>query len=447
MSKGKEKEEPAGDAYDESAKETVQIGLIGMGDMGRLYATRFRKAGWKNINVCDVPSKYEQLKKDFEGTGIEVLQDGHLVSRRSDVIFYSVEAKNIDAVVEAYGPSTKLNAVVGGQTSVKEPEIKAFEKHLPPDVAIVTCHSLHGPNVDTTGQPLVLIRHRSDDARFRTVKHILSCLHSDFVCLPSYLDHDRITADTQAVTHLAFLSMVHTWRVMGTFPWENPSYVGGIENVKILISLRIISAKWHVYAGLAMMNPSARKQIRQYAQSATHLYKLMVTEQRDEFERRIRTAGEAIFGGRTEPFLLSDDLLEQFSLSAIPKDARTPNSHLSLLAMADCWYLTGANPYDHMICQTPIFRILLGITEYVFRTPALLTDAINAALQFRSIRADDLEFCIAAQGWVQIIESGDQEGYRQRFEGAAEFFGERLNEANRVSGEMIRLLMTKTHAG
>lgn len=150
--------------------------------------------------------------------------------------------------------------------------------------------------------------------------------------------------------------MANTWRTMGTFPWENPSYVGGIENVKVLISLRIVSAKWHVYAGLAMMNPSARQQIRQYARSATNLYKLMVTEQKEEFESQIRKAGDFVFGKRTEPFLLSDEKLGQFSLSAIPNDKRTPNSHLSLLAMVDCWYKLGINPYDHMICQTPIFR-------------------------------------------------------------------------------------------
>jgi len=33
-----------------------------------------------------------------------VLRDGHQVSRISDIIFYSVEAKNIDAVVKEYGP-------------------------------------------------------------------------------------------------------------------------------------------------------------------------------------------------------------------------------------------------------------------------------------------------------------------------------------------------------
>jgi prephenate dehydrogenase len=48
-----------------------------------------------------------------------------------------------------------MYAVVAGQTSVKAPEKVAFEKHLPEDVHIVSCHSLHGPTVNPIGQPLV----------------------------------------------------------------------------------------------------------------------------------------------------------------------------------------------------------------------------------------------------------------------------------------------------
>jgi prephenate dehydrogenase (NADP+) len=51
--------------------------------------------------------------------------------------------------------ATKQGAIVGGQTSCKAPEIAAFEKYLPSDVDIVSCHSLHGPKVDPRGQPLV----------------------------------------------------------------------------------------------------------------------------------------------------------------------------------------------------------------------------------------------------------------------------------------------------
>jgi prephenate dehydrogenase (NADP+) len=53
--------------------------------------------------------------------------------------------------------ATKVGAIVGGQTSCKAPELAAFDKHLPQDVEIVSCHSLHGPQVNPKGQPLVCI--------------------------------------------------------------------------------------------------------------------------------------------------------------------------------------------------------------------------------------------------------------------------------------------------
>ena len=40
--------------------------------------------------------------------------------------------------------------------------------------------------------------------------------------------------------------------------------------------LRIYSNKWHVYAGLAILNPAARVQIDQYARSTTEIFKLML---------------------------------------------------------------------------------------------------------------------------------------------------------------------------
>jgi prephenate dehydrogenase (NADP+) len=260
-------------------------------------------------------------------------------------------------VVAEYGPSTKLGAIVGGQTSCKTPELAAFEKHLPPDVEIVSCHSLHGPNVDPKGQPLVIIQHKASQASVDLVVKILSCFNSKIVYLSGDV-HDRITADTQAVTHAAFLSMGTAWAANKQFPWEINRYVGGIENVKINITLRIYSNKWHVYAGLAILNPAAQKQIRQYAQSVTELFALMIGGNRTELERRVKTAGASVFGRDAEEqgLLLEDEVLDRFSLSKMPKE-RTPNNHLSLLAIVDCWSKLGIVPYDHMICSTPVSTV------------------------------------------------------------------------------------------
>ena len=144
------------------------------------------------------------------------------------------------------------------------------------------------------------------------------------------------------------------WAANNQFPWQVSRYVGGIENVKINVTLRIYSNKWHVYAGLAILNPQAKAQIAQYADSVTELFKLMLAGQRKELEERVKTAGAAVFKDHqgTRP-LLREDLLDKFSLGELPRE-RVRNNHLSLLAMVDCWWKLGIVPYDHMICSTPV---------------------------------------------------------------------------------------------
>jgi prephenate dehydrogenase (NADP+) len=167
----------------------------------------------------------------------------------------------------------------------------------------------------------------------------------------------RSTIIHQATT---FTSMGTAWQANKQFPWEISRYVGGIENVKINVTLRIYSNKWHVYAGLAILNPSAKEQIRQYAESVTDLFKLMLGGHREELEQRIKTAGAAVFGTKQweEQLLLHDEVLDRFSLGDVPQE-RTPNNHLSLLAIVDCWWKLGIVPYDHMICSTPVCQFLL----------------------------------------------------------------------------------------
>ncbi|KAK7729393.1 prephenate dehydrogenase (NADP(+)) [Cytospora paraplurivora] len=334
-------------------------------------------------------------------------------------------------------------------TSCKAPEIAAFEEHLPPDVDIVPVHSLHGPNVDPRGQPLVLIKHRASDASFNKVEAVLRCLNSKHVYLTAR-EHDRITADTQAVTHAAFLSMGKAWHAMQQFPWEGARYVGGIENVKINLTLRIYSQNWHVYAGLAILNPEARKQITQYARSTTELFKLMLEGQHEELRKRVYAAKEKVFGSEDSPKweetpLLRDDLLDQFSLGTKPEEGKVlPNNHLSLLAMVDCWSALGIAPYDHMICSTPLFRLWLGVTENLFRHPERLDEAVRIAVEDNTFRSDDLEFTFAARGWAECVSLGHFETWKERFKNTQRFFEPRFTEASKIGNAMIKAVLETT---
>ncbi|KAL2201150.1 hypothetical protein P885DRAFT_65438 [Corynascus similis CBS 632.67] len=432
--------------------EDFVVGLIGMGDMGKMYARRLSNAGWR-IMACDREEKYDELVAGFANhKNIQILRNGHLVSRASSYIIYSVEAAAISRVVAQYGPSTRLGAIVGGQTSCKDPEIRAFEEHLPDDVDIVSCHSLHGPNVDPRGQPLVLIKHRASDESFAKVEAVLRCLGSKHVYLTAQ-EHDRITADTQAVTHAAFLSMGKAWHANQQFPWEGTRYVGGIENVKINLMLRIYAQKWHVYAGLAILNPEAHKQISQFARSTTELFSLMLEGRRDELRERVYAAKEKVFGREDSPKwgdrpLLPVGVVDRFSLNANKTNTNNnssappmPNNHLSLLAMVDCWSALGIVPYDHMICSTPLFRLWLGVTEHLFRTPGLLDESLRVGIEDKTFRRDDLQFAIAASGWAECVALGQFETWRERFAVTQKFFEPRFEGAVEMGQAMIKAVL------
>lgn len=421
----------------------MNVGIIGLGDMGKMYAKGFAKAGY-SVYGSDLPQRRTQLEEELHPFGISILYDGKEVSRICDVIFYAVESERIEEVLGWYGSSTKYGAIVAGQTSVKHPEIMAFEKHLPKDVHIITCHSLHGPGFDPAGQKMIVIPHRTTAEAYQRMTDLLSCLGSEMVEMKDYKDHDRIVADTQAATHVGFESMGTAWASAGFFPWENASYLGGIDNVKILTTLRIFSYKAHIYAGLAILNPFARQQVKRYAQSESELFKMMIMEEEQAFRTRLYKVRDFVFHESRKPLLLDDQIMQEFSLSASP-GVRKANSHLSLLSMADAWYHLNTNPYDNLICQTPPFRLRLGIVEYLFRNEELLEESITAALFDKSIRADDLEFHSAVREWTSIIGYGDMEGYKQHFDQTKLFFKDRLEHGREQSSQMIKRLSDQTY--
>jgi prephenate dehydrogenase (NADP+) len=419
----------------------MNIGIIGLGGMGLLYARAFSKAGYQ-VCGCDLPENRNRLESELEPYGIKIMDSGKDVSRSSDLVIYSVEADRLEQVVAEYGPSTKYGAIVAGQTSVKTPEIEIFEKYLPADAQIVTFHAMHGPGFEPKGQKLVLIRHRSDADAYQRMLDLFTALKTDIVEIPDYHEHDKIVADTQAVTHVGFESMGTAWKNAGIFPWENASYIGGIDNVKILTTLRIFSYKAHVYAGLAILNPYARLQVKRYAVSESELFKLMIKEEEETFRARLYRARDFVFHESRKPILLNDAVMKEFSL-AQKAEQQKPNSHLSILSMVDAWYHLGVNPYDNLMCQTPPFRLRLGIAEYLFKNEELLEESIETALYDKTIRGDDLEFHSAVREWSSIIGYGDMEGYKKHFNEVQAFFKDRLDEGNKQSAELIRRLMTE----
>ena len=82
------------------------------------------------------------------------------------------------------------------------------------------------------------------------------------------------------------ISMGTAWAFTEAYLWEQGLCIG-VEAAKVNLTLRKYSNAWHVYAGLAILNPSARTQI-QYAKSASELFKLMLTGGSSSLEDKVK---------------------------------------------------------------------------------------------------------------------------------------------------------------
>jgi prephenate dehydrogenase (NADP+) len=147
--------------------------------------------------------------------------------------------------------------------------------------------------------------------------------------------------------------------------------------------------------------------------------------------------------------LLSQEVLDNFSLGKVPEPSSDkslqrykPNSHLSLLAMVDCWAHLGIQPFHHLaLAATPLFRLFLGVAEHLFLNEELLDQSLCSALHDTWHRANDLEFVVASRGWSQCVSFGSFEIYKRRFETSRRFFEGRFEEANILGSEMLKAIM------
>ena len=113
--------------------------------------------------------------------------------------------------------------------------------------------------------------------------------------------------------------------------------------------------------------------------------------------------------------------------------------------MVDCWAVLGIVPYDHMICSTPLFRLRLGVTEYLFSSEEILEETLQTAVSDLTYRSDDLEFTFAARAWAECVDVGHFETYEKRFVATQEFFKPRFAEAKIVGDRMMKKVIERIH--
>ncbi|MBI2141369.1 prephenate dehydrogenase [Candidatus Woesearchaeota archaeon] len=346
----------------------MNIGIVGAaGGMGKAYASRFATLG-HTVFVSD--RNVSDLHKAYEGVqNIVIMPTNQDVARRSDLLIYSITPLgSIDQVIKECIGAVKPGSIVGGFTSVKTKEVAALQQYAPSGVQIVSMHPMHGPSLDPKNQTFILVPVRVEgDSTTKKLEELLRPLGPKVVYLTSSDEHDKITADTQVLTHFTLFTMGDAWRRLGITPSAHPTYQNPIDDLKALMTQRLLSQNLDVYTGIAVENPEARRQVREYVESLHGLMQFSIMA-RDSKAALSHLRG---FAGAPRDYLGRDKIREaEETLEALfgkKLDFKDNlNSQTSLIAKGITWAVLGINPSENLAFKSPPYEILSLMTHAVF---------------------------------------------------------------------------------
>ena len=419
----------------------MNIGIIGAaGGMGKAYATRFASLG-HTIFVSD--KKQDELQKAYSGVrNVAIMPTNQEVARNSDLLIYSITPLgSIEEVIRESIGSVKPGAIVGGFTSVKAKEVAALLRYAPVGVEVVAMHPMHGPTLDPKGQTFILIPARVEgETVTQKLEELLIPLGPKVVHLDSAAEHDKITADTQVLTHFTLFTMGDAWRRLSVIPSAHPTYQNPIDDLKALMTQRLLSQNLDVYSGIAVENPEARRQVQEYVASLHGLMQFSIRA-RDSEVAKSHLLG---FARVPRDYLGRDKIREaEETLEALFGTKLNFEDHLnsqtSLIAKGITWTVLGIMPSENLAFKSPPYEILSLMTYAVFGRG--FETFIRNMIHNSETQEHDYVFSTSAAALAECITRGDEATYKAHLEEARSHFPqEQLVEARRVTDGLISKL-------
>jgi prephenate dehydrogenase len=214
----------------------MQIGIIGgRGRMGSLFAGVFSRAGYSVL----VAGRETDLPRSPVVTG-------------SDIVMVSVPIRATRQVIERIAPVLREDQVVCDLTSLKSDPVNAM---LSSRAEVIGLHPMFGPTVPSLlRQTIIMCPERcQEETRERMVQVFEH--EGARVTFTTPMEHDRIMAVVQGLTHFVTLSMAETMRRAGISPGRTEEFTSPVYQIELGLVGRLLSQDPELYADMLCMNP------------------------------------------------------------------------------------------------------------------------------------------------------------------------------------------------
>ncbi|MBI2581221.1 prephenate dehydrogenase [Candidatus Woesearchaeota archaeon] len=386
----------------------MNIGIIGAaGGMGQPYTRLWAELG-HHLNVSDI--NLDKLQQAFSGVQNVTIRENNLeVALNSDFLVYSTTPlSSVDKVIRESVIAAKPGAIVGGFTSVKWREVGAFIKYAPPGVHVITIHPMHGPKTPPRNNVCPIIPVAAGEDAVKSIEALLISTGLKVPYLTSAEQHDKLTADTQVITHFSGFAAAAAYAALrhryNTTPFSLPR--NQLRSWEIWIGMRFLAQNLDVYAGIATQNPEAARPIDEFVGAVKFL---------SGSARKSQNQRHALSYIRVPGRMIGRDLIGRENIETAEKtfeeiigeslDMNSQHSNIGLQARGWAWMTCGVVPSDNFVFKTPPYEITLLMT--LSALGKMFDTSVNIMASNQQARAYDRAFVNAAKKLSRARKQGE----------------------------------------
>jgi prephenate dehydrogenase len=275
----------------------------GTGETGRWFARFYKKHGF------DVVIWGINRRKDIaEELGVQFAESLDNEIKTSDIVMISVPINVTENTIKEIAPKMPHGSLLMDITSIKTVPMDAMLKCAPSDVEILGTHPMFGPSIpDIRGQVVIFTPVEGRCSRWLPVIMSLYEDNGAHIEIMDAVQHDRMMAVVQGLTHFAYISIGSVFRELEFDVSKSRRFMSPMYDIMLDLVGRILAQNPYLYA-MIQMNPEVSKVHQAYIAQCNQMAEIVKKKDMEGFAGIMKKAA-AHFGDTESALRRSEKLI------------------------------------------------------------------------------------------------------------------------------------------
>lgn len=275
----------------------------GTGETGRFFTKFYKKHGFEVV-IWGI-NKRKDIAAEL---GVKFADDLDGEIKRSDIVMISVPINVTERTIEDIAPKMPEGSLLMDITSIKTVPVSAMKKNTPINVEFLGTHPMFGPSIpDLRGQIVIFTPVAERCTKWLPAIKRLYEDNGAHIEIMDPVEHDRMMAVVQGLTHFAFISIGSTFKELEFDVMNSRRFMSPMYDILLDLVGRILAQNPYLYA-MIQMNPEVTRVHKTYIEQCQGMAGLVMDKDIQGFVDMMKKAS-AHFGDTESAMRRSEKLI------------------------------------------------------------------------------------------------------------------------------------------